>query len=305
MVNIEAKNLWDNRVQLRTKIQERLDRQDFIIERDDQSHQYKVYAGIKEIRPISVTQILDVIGISNVLMFWASKMQREYLAAAIYDGIQNDAITKDQAFSSYMSMVDHYAPDRHPHDSFRERASVIGNEFHALVEAETKSELGHAVEIPEISDRVRGPYMRWKLWCDQVEFYPVASEFFVYNSEMNYAGQVDCLGFVNRRLRMIDWKTSSMIKSSYMLQIHAYVLALISMGVVDGPIGGYIARFPRDGKAWSSAEVSEESWEENDKAWRAVAELSAWMRNSEATLQAKSKRGSRKSGRSAQKQLFS
>ena len=97
-----------------------------------------------------------------------------------------------------------------------------------------------------------GSFLKWR---DDVEFVIVASEFTVYSDEHKFAGTVDALGYMNDKLTLIDYKTSSGIWPDYDLQTSSYLCALLEMikrkqapKLEDKPEQMYIVNFTKEGK---------------------------------------------------------
>ena len=78
-------------------------------------------------------------------------------------------------------------------------------------------------DFKELSVEEYEAIISFKAWCDEVNPKFVASENTVFNTELNYAGTLDCLAEINNELYLIDFKTSAEIYPSHKYQISSYL----------------------------------------------------------------------------------
>lgn len=125
------------------------------------------------------------------------------LSSAVYGGINTDVLNK---------------------------AAERGTEVHQA--AENYANFG----IEDISPERRGYFDGFREWFDEVKPVVVSTEFKTYHKYLIYAGTVDLLAYINGKLYVIDYKTTSVIeKMLTRVQLEAYKQALISHGIpVEG-----------------------------------------------------------------------
>ena len=140
-----------------------------------------------------------------------------------------------------------------------EKAAAIGTDVHASIEKGLREDLGMPpakIEKSTLSDeskivaaRAFGSYSDWKIKSD---FKPRLIETTVYSLEYEFAGTLDVLGdhlvegSDQRFVSVGDWKTSRYIYLSACMQIAAYRVAALEMGLhTEGPLNGIILRLPK------------------------------------------------------------
>jgi len=109
-------------------------------------------------------------------------------------------------------------------------AARRGTATHHLIEGKTREEL----QIQEEDwGSVESMYESFKLWAKERNFTPIANEVAVWSDKHGYKGTLDCIGYVDGRLELIDWKTSNAIQKGYRLQTTAYWSALRETWTID------------------------------------------------------------------------
>lgn len=122
-------------------------------------------------------------------------------------------------------------------------AANIGTEAHRLIEIHLNNEQ-EAVDL--IENGYDNPpallaFTNFLEWAKSANFRFVQSEITCYSKKFGYAGTADGLAYVNDKLSVIDWKTSSGVWDEFWLQTEAYSVALEEMGTdkkikLPGPI---------------------------------------------------------------------
>ena len=174
----------------------------------------------------SVTTILSVIS-KPALIPWAVKMEREAIRAAFLDALTDQAkgflaLEKDPdaAWNVVLRMTEsHKAADK-----VKNKAAEIGSAAHALIEWQTKRELGFPVssEPPAAPEAAQWAFMAWQDWARKVRFKPLESELVVYSTQHGYIGTVDTIAFVEEQLTCVDYKTGKAVYREAHLQNVAY-----------------------------------------------------------------------------------
>lgn len=111
-------------------------------------------------------------------------------------------------------------------EQYSQETADIGKEIHRyvaqLLQGTPISKLEWGTLSEEIKNGLRA-FSRFKTetnlkadWCERV----------VYNLKLGYAGTLDCLGKIDGRWVVIDWKTGNTFWPSYFAQITAYYKAL-------------------------------------------------------------------------------
>ena len=86
-----------------------------------------------------------------------------------------------------------------------------------------------AQENVPLNDNEWKHLMTFKAWWDDARPKLVTTERVVYSLEHGYAGTVDAILAFGDMLAVVDWKTSSAIFRTYLMQIAAYVRAIEEM----------------------------------------------------------------------------
>ena len=151
------------------------------------------------------------------------------LSAAVYGGINTEVLNK---------------------------AAERGTEVHEA--AENYANFG----IVDISPEYRGYLDGFCKWFDEVKPEVVSTEFKMYHKYLIYGGTADLLAYINGKLYLIDYKTTSSVETMLTrVQLEAYKQALISHGI---PVEGKaILHLRPDGRAKLLEYDSED-----DDAWQ-------------------------------------
>ena len=122
----------------------------------------------------------------------------------------------------------------------QDAAMGIGSEAHEIIDHYLKATLTD-VHLHEKKPEVLQAFDNFKEWATTKDFRIVDSEVLCYSPKHLYAGTLDALAYIDGKLCIADWKTSSGIWGEYWLQTEAYAAALEEMhnlGLValPGPI---------------------------------------------------------------------
>lgn len=122
----------------------------------------------------------------------------------------------------------------------KEQTAAFGTKTHSLFEAILK---GEKPEVPETHKKVVESFNKF---ITEYDFKPTMIEVRVWSANHGYAGTMDCLGMIKGKLYVIDWKTSRSFSATFGLQLAAYRLAAIEMGIAPPEVGMGIVKFDRE-----------------------------------------------------------
>lgn len=233
---------------------------------DDDAHKYTVDG---EPAP-SVTQILDIVS-KPALVPWASKLQYETTRGALDRWLASVTPGTAMAPASLGVLDKALVATKQAWRKKQGDARDIGKEAHSLIEWHSKDMLGMKGERPRVSDDAELVFSNWLEWAKDEGYKPIAVEFRVYGPLYGdereahpgriYAGTPDALATFKRfgdTPVLADWKSSSGIYSSMLLQVEAYCRTLSFLPTA------VIARLPKE----NPKEKPEVRWvPRDDKAW--------------------------------------
>jgi CRISPR/Cas system-associated exonuclease Cas4 (RecB family) len=103
----------------------------------------------------------------------------------------------------------------------------VGTTTHNLIDKYSK---GEEVDISKEDDRVKACFNNYVTKViGELGYKHIQSEQTVHSKKYGYAGTLDGIGEVNKKLVLLDVKTSSRIYDTYQLQLEAYRLAYEEM----------------------------------------------------------------------------
>jgi hypothetical protein len=130
-------------------------------------------------------------------------------------------------------------------NKIKEAAAEIGTEAHGMIEWKIRRYLGFEIgPEPKISDDAAWAVMAYDDWAKEHNFKPVMSERVVWSVKHHFAGTVDIVGYVDDILKVVDIKTGKAIYDEARLQVSAYFMAILEMGLAE-PQGAIILRLPK------------------------------------------------------------
>ena len=214
--------------------------------RVDRRHQYTVLQPGARLGPgrvwakvPSVTQVLDILA-KPALIGWAARIERQALLEAVIAKLQAGVYVYREDIPGLIAEVDAEVPPQHA--QVKVRTGDQGTDIHDLIMRVCRGE--------DVRQHLHHPAVAvWWAWALDVGLVPIWAEGRVYNHSLRYAGTMDLLCLVRRRLTLLDWKTGGVYAPAH-LQSVGYMAALMDMGVLkphpDG-VDGLIVRVPRDG----------------------------------------------------------
>lgn len=196
-----------------------------------------VYYDLNNNKIDNMTSIVGILSNKSAMANWASKMcQNRFneliFAGRIYDEIELIDIAKEIQ----------KAPNQN-----RDKAGNIGTKVHDLIE-----QYIHCPFEPEIQNKeIKNAFDEFVNWfkIESIDLELTSTEKKVYSKKYNFTGTTDAL-FKNKKTNeyiIYDWKTSSGIYHSHLLQVTGYAMALeeeFNIEIKKGVIGN----FPKKGK---------------------------------------------------------
>lgn len=233
----------------------------------------------------SVTTLLNVIA-KPALVHWAAKIERELVLSASVDYYKELASANEESCGFYLQHLEQRIGKARAHQKVLKEAGEIGNEAHAMVEWELKTELKMDVEFDRPVLTHPGAlqaYKSWQDWRSSVKMRPIAIEQVIVSDKYGYAGTLDLLAEVNGVLTVPDWKTGKSIYVESFLQNAAYRQAVREMGIGD-PKQGFIVRLPKlaDDPGFEVRDAGEEK--PAFEAFLSATNLWSWLKVAEKQL---------------------
>ncbi len=99
-------------------------------------------------------------------------------------------------------------------------ATKIGSRVHELIEKKLRGEKVRFKKADGVE--VLAAFEAFERFESEYELETISMEEEVVDEELGVIGHYDWYGKVNGKITFIDWKTSSAIKDSYWVQLHAY-----------------------------------------------------------------------------------
>lgn len=208
----------------------------------------------------SVTSILSVIA-KPALVAWSAKVEREMVVAAAADLYADLPVEgKKMLRMAYIATLEKRLGFEKANTKKLAAAGNIGTQIHNLVEWNLRRELGQQVgPEPKVVDKALWGFMVYEEWRKKVQFRPRMIEQQVWSRRHRYAGTTDWLGDLTldaeyaakwgaepgTYLTLGDWKSGKAIYDEALMQVAAYVMALIEMGHAEPPINACIVRLPK------------------------------------------------------------
>lgn len=149
-----------------------------------------------------------------------------------------------------------------------------GTIAHYLIEKHIK---GHPAEVkkefPEAGDEVvkmaEIGYLNFREWVSLFDFKPFLTEHPLVSEKFFFGGRLDCLGFIRKRLALVDWKVAKAIYEENIIQGTAYEQLWLENNP-DKPLDGgvHILLFHKE-----SAHFSHHFWDSLADAFPAFLRL--------------------------------
>ena len=191
---------------------------------NDKNHSYnrnsdgKLLAGVS-----SVSELAKSKDAGNFLKQWAVNESISYIDTnwdikKVYTKGDKAKILKD---SKYV------------HNQKSKDATDIGTYFHDFLEQYIKARInGIPFHNPINNISLSNAFVEFLKWERKNKVIWIASEMLVYNEELEVAGRLDALAYVNGKITIIDFKVANTVSPSYYLQTIGYWLCLESMGII-------------------------------------------------------------------------
>ena len=191
------------------------------------------------------TTISDAWDKAFFLAPWTAKMMAEELKSKIQDvGLMFQ--DNPHAQKDFETIVDEA---KGAAKRFSEKAKKDGTAAHDYIEQLINKCIEPEWKITSLPDsqEAKNAIAAFSIWLDgQKNITWLASEEVVCSDDYRVAGKLDALASIDGLLYLVDFKTSSQLSESYLLQAAGYDIMLREMGVT---VQGYlIIRIPKDGK---------------------------------------------------------
>ena len=205
---------------------------------DAQTHSYfrisdnKLLAGVS-----SVSELAKSKDSANYLKQWAvnesiSYIDRTWDNTKLYSKTAKSQILKDSKYC---------------HTQKSKEATDIGTFFHDFLEQYIKSRINKLpFHQPLDNISLSNAFIEFLAWEKKNKVEWIASELLVYNEELELAGRLDAIAYVNGVITIIDFKVANSISPNYYLQCAGYQLCLEAMGIEVGE--RLIIRLPKTEK---------------------------------------------------------
>lgn len=164
----------------------------------------------------SVTTILALLN-KPAIVNWAVKMTISYLSTKLDDIREGKLTLTEENASDILKEAKAY------HNTLKEQAADIGTQVHALIEAYLQGEKISFADI-ENADKIQSAFDAFLKWEKDNEFTCIKTEHPVYSLK-GYAGTLDIVGKLKKKLYIIDLKTSNSLWPEMLMQVGAYLFA--------------------------------------------------------------------------------
>lgn len=169
---------------------------------------------------------------------WKVRTQVEGTARAAYDNPPIDF----EPLDAYIARMKKLAAEGMEHERIAKAAADEGAQVHALIEWRMRTQLGEKLPRPDVSEEASFREAGWLDWAKSVGLRPLAVESRLANRTHRYSGTIDLLAEVEGRIALLDWKRSTGVYDSHLLQSIGYRMALEDLGFA--PMLGYVLLMP-------------------------------------------------------------
>ena len=189
---------------------------------------------------ISSSKAAGVMDKSDILMFWASKLTKQFLYAYLY-GCEVNQFTREELLPMIDEAVTRYKSEK-------EKAATSGTRIHDFAEQFVKSKLGlcDMPEIPEDDEKVIAGINAFLDWYNQDKKEFIFAEQILYSLKDDFAGRADAGVEIGGKKYLVDYKTGSNIYSEALLQIASYFKAYTEEFSEESLDGVLILHFNKD-----------------------------------------------------------
>lgn len=203
----------------------------------------------------SVTTYLNILD-KPALIPWASKLAEKTTILAFEtaledykNGLISGDTEKEVFIAAILERAKSYIPVEKAHEKELERAANIGTDAHKLIEHHLKRMMKLTKDkYPEPKHAESfNAFEAAKLWIKEVQLKPIKIETTVACAKYEYAGTLDCYGYVNGKLTILDWKTGKRIYPESYMQNAAYRYAANLVGMPSEQ--GMIVHIPKNSES--------------------------------------------------------
>lgn len=172
----------------------------------------------------SVTTILSVLD-KPLLKQWIANSSVDY----IFEELQKYKIATGDIDFNDENIIKIFKDAKGLYEQKRQKSADIGSIVHNIIEKYIKSNGNYNPTDEDFqTEKAKNSFNSFLMWVKEFNFQPLKSEIFVY-SKLGYAGTLDCIGFLNNKKYLIDFKTSKDFYESFPLQLSAYFYAYEEM----------------------------------------------------------------------------
>lgn len=207
--------------------------------------------------------------VSPRLIDWSSRVEREACIETAWRMAKGGGafgleyaggILPDEAHDAFVERFTAEAGQERENQRQLKEAGAFGTEVHTLIEWHLRTKLGEDVPEPSVSDRALTVFGNFEQWAKAVDLEPVAMEFRLFHTGLNYGGTGDLAAFLTipgkpRRLGIGDFKTSKGVWPEMRVQSGAYRAAWEAMGLP--PAMGFLLHLPKEGPTVGTVECIE------------------------------------------------
>lgn len=233
----------------------------------------------------SVTTVLSCIG-KPFLVPWAAKMERELVMESAANLYEETSSTAKWSRATYLATLLSRMGKQKAFQKEGDKAKEIGSQVHALIEWNLRKNIGETVGSAPIIHAQEGLWamMVWEDFSKAHDLRPSSIEQTVWSTQHRYAGTMDWVAELDGVQTVGDWKTGKAIYPEYLMQISAYMMALVEMGHAKKGVQGCLVRFPKL-TTDPAAEMRIVLWEEAEQHFEVflhVMQLFHWVQAQES-----------------------
>jgi len=195
---------------------------------------------------------------SPELIGWAAKMVYEFL-------LDKQSVIKDCSPEEYAALL---LEAKKMHRTKSGEAMDVGKRAHKAVEDYING------KKPEITEDIKNPFEQFLAFEKKHNVQWLATEKIVCSPEHLVGGTLDSLAIIDGVVSIADFKTSSSVRESYILQVSGYQMCLAEMGIpVEQRI---ILRLPKTKDDGFEAVLVDTPYEQDVQAFLAQREAYRW-----------------------------
>lgn len=189
-----------------------------------------------------------------------------------------------------------YTEARKQHDEHKKQAATTGSAVHDLIERTLKATFcGGLAPVPptDTPAAVLAGLAAFTAWWQSQGLHAVGIEQPIAHPLMGYAGTIDVVAIDSMgTARLVDWKTSNALRSSYLRQCGAYTLAYNWTYPDDRIDDVHLIRLGKEGVdagQFEAVHLDEDQVREAERAFADSLRLYRYTRDADARLKAHTK----------------